>query len=89
MILARIITPKYGSYQLSTNNALKFLLISPIGGGSLVIIASRVSLIPIPVLAETEIASLVSMPITSSIWFLTRSGSEAGKSILFKIGIIS
>ncbi len=38
---------------------------------------------PIPVLAEISIESLVSRPITSSICDFTLSGSAAGKSILF------
>jgi uncharacterized lipoprotein YbaY len=44
---------------------------------------------PSPVLAETRIASEVSMPITSSISFDTRSGSAEGRSILFRTGMIS
>ena len=41
------------------------------------------------VLAEIRRASLASRPITSSICSLIRSGSAAGKSTLFKTGMIS
>ena len=44
---------------------------------------------PSPVLPEQEIAFEVSIPTTSSISFFVLSISEAGKSILFKIGITS
>ena len=52
-------------------------------------IASKISSIPSPVLPEQLIALEVSIPITSSISFFVFSKSEAGKSILFKIGITS
>ncbi len=52
-------------------------------------IASKILSIPSPVLPEQEIAFIVSMPTTSSISFFVFSMSEAGKSILFKIGITS
>jgi hypothetical protein len=42
-----------------------------------------------PVLAEIGMASLASMPITSSICCFTRSGSAAGRSILLRMGTIS
>ena len=44
---------------------------------------------PSPVFADTKIALDASIPITSSICFLILSGSEEGRSILFKTGIIS
>ena len=44
---------------------------------------------PSPVLPEHGTALDVSIPITSSICLLVLSISEAGKSILFKTGIIS
>ena len=50
---------------------------------------SKISLTPIPAFAEALIISLQSNPTTSSISLATRSGSDPGKSILFKIGIIS
>ena len=53
------------------------------------IIASKISSIPSPVFPEQEIALVVSIPTTSSISFFVLSISEAGKSILFNIGIIS
>ena len=52
-------------------------------------IASNISSIPSPVLPEHGIALDVSIPTTSSISFLVFSISEAGKSILFKIGTTS
>ena len=36
-----------------------------------------------------SMASAASMPMTSSIWVLTRSGSAAGRSILLRTGTIS
>jgi len=55
----------------------------------LLIIASNISSIPSPVFPEQEIAFVVSIPTTSSISVFVFSISEAGKSILFKIGITS
>ena len=52
-------------------------------------IASRMSFMPSPVLPEHEIAFVVSIPTTSSISFFVFSISDAGKSILFNIGITS
>ena len=52
-------------------------------------IVSKISSIPSPVLPEQEIALTVSIPTTSSISFLVFSISDAGRSILFKIGITS
>ena len=53
------------------------------------IICSNISPIPSPVFPEHGTEFVVSIPITSSICFFVLSRSEAGKSILFKIGIIS
>ena len=61
----------------------------PFGNGNLLIIASKISSIPSPVLPEQEIAFVVSMPTTSSISFFVFSVSEAGKSILFNTGMTS
>ena len=44
---------------------------------------------PSPVFPEQGTELVVSIPITSSICFFVLSRSEAGKSILFKMGIIS
>ena len=55
----------------------------------MLIIVSKISSIPSPVLPEHGIAFDVSIPTTSSISFFVLSMSEAGKSILFKTGIIS
>ena len=54
-----------------------------------VIMASSSSLMPMPLLALTSTAPLQSSPITCSISFFTRSGSAAGRSILFMTGMIS
>ena len=62
---------------------------SPFGEGNLFIMASKISSIPSPVLPEQEMAFVVSIPTTSSISFFVFSISDAGKSILFKIGITS
>ena len=85
----RVTTPRYGSYQLSTSSAFSGALRSPLGGGRRLTIASSRSSMPRPVLAETWTASDVSMPITSSISWQTRSGSADGRSILFRTGMIS
>ena len=62
----------------------------PFGEGKILIIDSKISSTPSPVLPEQFIELVVSIPITSSICFLTLCCmSEAGKSILFKTGIIS
>ena len=62
---------------------------TPFGAGNLLIIVSKISSIPSPVFPEQEIAFVVSIPTTSSISVFVFSISEAGKSILFKIGITS
>ena len=85
----RVTTPRYGSYQLSTSSAFRGALRSPTGGGRRLTIASRRSSMPRPVLADTLTASDVSMPITSSISWQTRSASAEGRSILFRTGMIS
>ena len=59
------------------------------GPGNRLIICSNISSIPSPVFPEQGIAFSVSIPITSSICLLVLSRSDAGKSILFKTGIIS
>ena len=87
--LIRITTPRYVSHQLSTKRHLRSSLRLPLGLGNLFTICSKINSTPSPVLPEQGTASSVSMPITSSICFLDRSKSEAGKSILFKTGIIS
>ncbi len=85
----RMMTPRYVSYQLSTSSAFSGAWISPFGCGTRVTMASSRSGIPSPVLAETRSASVVSMPIMSSICLATASGSAAGRSILFSTGTIS
>ena len=61
----------------------------PRGAGMRAITASRMSSMPMPVLAEQGMASVASMPITSSISSLARSGSACGRSILFSTGTTS
>ena len=61
----------------------------PLGFGKISIIFSNISSIPSPVLPEQGIELDVSIPITSSICLFALSKSDAGKSILFKTGIIS
>ena len=77
------------SYQLSTSKHFKSDVVSPLGEGRVVIICSKMSSIPSPVLPEHGIAYSVSIPITSSICFFVLSKSDAGKSTLFKTGTIS
>ena len=79
--LTKITTPRYESYQLSTNKHFKISSFLPFGGGSALIICSKISSIPSPVLPEHETAFDVSIPITSSICFFVLSISDAGKSI--------
>ncbi|MNE75940.1 hypothetical protein D3C80_1721450 [compost metagenome] len=64
-------------------------LTSPLGAGRRATMASSTSSMPMPDLAEHRTASEASMPMTSSIWVRTRSGSAAGRSILFRTGTIS
>ena len=87
--LTKITTPKYVSYQLSTNKHFKSPKLSPLGLGKVVIICSKISSIPSPVFPEHGIAFSVSIPITSSICFFVLSKSDAGRSTLFKTGTIS
>ena len=61
----------------------------PRGAGTLATICSSTSSTPMPVLAEMAMASLASMPITSSTSSLARSGSACGKSILLSTGSTS
>ena len=67
-------------------SALRGFSLSPSGAGILFTTASRTSSIPIPILAEILGASCASMPITSSISLITRSGSADGRSILLITG---
>ena len=76
------------SYQLSTNKDLSLAVWSPFGEGKSETIVSKISSTPSPVFPEQDIALEVSIPITSSICFLTLSTSDAGRSILFSTGII-
>ena len=85
----RMITPRYWSYQLSTTSAFSGASGSPLGGGRRVTRASSTPSMLMPVLAEIITASDASSPITSSICCFTRSGSAAGRSILFRMGTIS
>ena len=62
---------------------------SPCGGGMRWTIASRISSIPIPCLAEAKMASEASMPMTFSICSRAFSGSAPGRSILLSTGMIS
>ena len=77
------------SYQLSTSKHFKSPEPSPLGPGKTDMICSKISLIPSPVFPEQGTASLVSMPITSSICVFVFSKSEAGKSTLLSTGTIS
>ncbi len=76
------------SYQLSSSSTRSGASGSPTGGGTLATTASRISWIPFPSFAEARIASEASMPMTSSIWRRTFSGSAAGRSILLMTGTI-
>ena len=89
LIRTRMTTPRYWSYQLSTSSAFSGAFGSPFGAGSRVTRASSTPSMFSPVLALISTASEVSRPITSSICCFTRSGSAAGRSILFRIGTIS
>ncbi len=85
----RITTPRYWSYQLSTSSAVSGAFASPVGGGRRVTSASSTPAMFRPVLALISTASSAGRPITSSICCFTRSGSAAGRSILFSTGTIS
>ena len=81
--------PLYASKRLSKINARVGSSDLSGGGGTLLTIASKISGIPIPDLAEHKTASEASKPMISSISCLTRSGSAEGKSILLITGMIS
>ena len=87
--LTKITTPKYVSYQLSTNKHFNFLSFTPFGPGKTLTIVSKILSIPSQVFPEHGTALEVSIPITSSICLFVLTMSDAGKSILFKTGIIS
>ena len=81
------ITPRYESKYESKIKAL----VPPcklVGAGTLSIMASNISLIPIPVLALHSKISSSLKPKTSTSSFLTFSMSAFGKSILLITGII-
>ena len=84
--LQKTMTPLYESYIESKISADNGASGSPSGAGSLWTIASRTSSILMPFLAEIRGASSASIPITSSISSLTRSGSALGRSILLITG---
>ena len=88
-ILTVGITPRYASKYESKTSACKGLFSSPFGAGTSVIILSKISTTPTPVLPDAIIALDASIPITSSISCLVFSGSACGKSTLFNTGIIS
>jgi hypothetical protein len=89
--ITRTITtaPRYESYQLSNTSARSVPSGSPLGGGTRLTIASRISLMPMPALALAGTASLQSRPITSSTSWRARSTSAPGRSILLNTGTIS
>ena len=89
MTLTKITTPKYESYQLSTNKHFKISFLRPFGGGKVFIICSRISSTPNPVFPEHGMALEESIPITSSICFFVFSISDAAKSVLLSTGTIS
>ena len=82
-------TPRYWSNQESNTSPRNGPSGSPFGGGMRATIASRISSIPTPILAEARIASDASIPITCSICSFARSGSAPGRSILLSTGTIS
>ena len=80
------ITPRYGSYSESKISAFNGASGSPSGGGMTSTIFSNISSIPMFDFALAKTTSSLSKPITSSNSCFTRSGSAAGKSILFTTG---
>ena len=64
-------------------------MLSPLGAGTLFIIAAKISSIPRPVFALAGITSSARQPSKSTISSVTSAGLALGKSTLFKIGIIS
>jgi len=60
-----------------------------LGAGILLIIASKIASIPIPVLALAGITSSASQPNNPTMSSVTNSGFAEGRSTLFKTGIIS
>ena len=82
-------TPRYWSNQESKTRARSGDSGSPRGGGTRSTMASRISSIPMPCLAEAGIAWEASMPMMFSICSRAFSGSAPGRSILFRTGMIS
>mmetsp|Transcript_19264 Transcript_19264/g.45087 ORF Transcript_19264/g.45087 Transcript_19264/m.45087 type:complete len:233 (-) Transcript_19264:819-1517(-) len=85
----KTITPRYESNNESKMSARKGPPESSGGGGTYLTILSSISSIPTPLLADAFTIFSVSRPIVSSISAFTLSGSAAGRSILFNMGIIS
>ena len=64
-------------------------LSSPFGAGMRFTTASRILSTPKPVFPDAGMMSSGSQPIKSMIWSDTSSGMAPGRSILFRIGMIS
>ena len=82
-------TPRYWSYDESKIRARGGPSGSPPGAGIRATIASSTSSTPCPVFAEMRITSAGSPPSRSATSLATASGSACGRSILFRIGMIS
>ena len=88
-ILMSDITPRKLSYHESIIKACKFSSSDFLGAGIFCAICCIRSFKFVPSLALTDKASDASMPMISSISFLTLSGSACGRSILLITGITS
>mmetsp|Transcript_34567 Transcript_34567/g.73649 ORF Transcript_34567/g.73649 Transcript_34567/m.73649 type:complete len:259 (-) Transcript_34567:372-1148(-) len=85
----KTMTPRYASKSESKMSARNGPPVSGFGGGTYLTMDSRMSSMPMPALAEARTMFEQSNPMVSSISSVTRSGSAAGRSILFRMGMIS
>ena len=72
----------FESHEESKSSAFKAPSEAPAGGGTRSTIAFSIAAVLISFFAEMRMTSLGLMPNTDSICAVTRSGSEAGRSIL-------
>jgi hypothetical protein len=82
-------TPTYGSNQASKMSARSGAAGFPRGGGTSRTTRSSSSWMPVPSFAETGSTEAASKPSTSSISSAARTGSAAGRSILFATGTMA
>jgi len=87
-ILTSEMTPRYLSYRESNRKAFSGACVLPFGGGTRLIIASKIDSTLFPVFADIDIISEGSTSKVDCIWAAIRSGWAAGRSILLRTGMM-